>query len=108
MVLNIERAILATFLYANDLEDNLDEIYFLDTRAFSTPFNQRVAQKINEVKDSGYGFLSYQIEDSIEGTQYEQEFLYILEQTSLGLKFSKSYYQALLKKAVIKGALNDY
>jgi len=103
-VVDIERAILSTFLFANDLDDDLSKVYELDISFFTSPFRKRVAEKINEVQDGAYGFLSYKIEESIEGTQFEMEWLNILAQNSLGLGYSKRYYDAQLDKK-IKGDL---
>ena len=102
-VINIERAILATFLYSNDLGDNLENVYKLDLRAFSTEFNKRVAEMINNEKNGNYGFLSYTLEEKVEGTKYEQDWIEILAQSSLGLKLSKRYHDTLLKKNILKG-----
>lgn len=93
---DIECAILATFLYANEYEENLDYIYKLDISIFTTPYRKRIAEKINGVKDGAYGFLSYEIEELSQGTVYEDDFLRILEQTSLSLEYSKKFHDELL------------
>jgi len=93
---NIENAILSTFLFANDLGEDLNEVYPLDTSIFTSPFRKRVAEKINAVKDDAYGFESYQIEESVKETQFQQDFIDILAQNSLGLGFSKKYHDKLV------------
>jgi len=100
--LNIERAILSTFLFINDTNDILEDVYKLDLRAFSTPFNKRVAEKLNLVRNGHYGFLSYQLEESVRGTAFEFDWIEILAQTPLTLKYSKRYYDDLLKKQLMK------
>ncbi len=94
---DIENAILATFLSINDLEDNIEEVYKINLNIFSSPFREKVADKINSVDDEAYGFLSYEIEDGCKGTSYEYEYQEINGQLSLGLKFSKLYHDKLIK-----------
>ena len=96
-LINIERAILSTFLLSNDLGDDLKNIYKLDLRAFSTPLMKRIADKVNSEAEGNYGYLCYIIEESIKGSAYEEEFLFIIGQGSLTLKYSKRYYDHLLK-----------
>ena len=102
-VVDIERAILSTFLFANELEENLEDVYKLDLRAFSTKFNKRVAEVINNEKNGNYGFLSWELEEKVKDTLHEDDWLSILAQTSLGLKYSKKYHDKLLKKNILKG-----
>ncbi len=97
MQINIENAILSTFLFANETTDNLDWTFKMDSNVFSSPFRQRVAEKINNVSDGAYGFLSYELEESVVGTQYEQDFIDILAQTPLSN--ADKYYNKLVLDA---------
>ena len=102
---DIENSILATFLYANDMGDNIEDAYKLDTAIFTSPYRQRIAEKINDVQDGAYGFLSYEIEESTQGTVYEQDFINILAQTPLGIKYSKKYHDKLQSEKRMEVAL---
>lgn len=95
--IDVENAILATFLDANDLGDDLSHVYPLDISIFTSAFRKRVAVKINGVTDESYGFESYNIEESVKGTRFEHDFMEILAQTSLGLQFSKKYHDKLVE-----------
>ena len=95
-MINVERAILSTFLFCNDLGDDLNKVYKLDLSVFSTEFNKRVAKRINEVADGAYGYLSHTLEESIRGTVYENDWILILSQNSLGLGYSKKYHDSML------------
>ncbi len=92
---NIENAILSTFLFANEMSNDLSWIFKLDTSIFSNPFRKRVAEKINAVEDDAYGFLSYELEESVSGTQFEQDFIDILAQTPLSN--TKKYHDKLVE-----------
>ncbi len=93
--LNIENAILSTFLFANEMSNDLTWIFKLDTSIFSNPFRKRVAAKINDVEDDAYGFLSYEIEESVIGTQYEQDMIEILAATPI--TNAKKYHDKLVE-----------
>jgi len=95
---DVENAILSTFLSANDVGDDLENIYKLNVNIFTTPFRKKVAIKINEVEDDAYGFLSYKIEESCEGTVFAHEYNEMNGQLSLGLLFSKKYHDDLIKE----------
>ena len=102
---SIERSILSSFLFANDLGDDLRDVYPLDLRAFTSPMRKRIAERINEVTDGSYGYLSYKIEESIKGTAHEMEWIEILAQTPLTLRMSKRYHDDILRKSIVKGKL---
>ena len=102
-VADIENAILSTFLYADCLEDQ-GEVYKLDLRAFTSSFRSRVAERINSEGRGTYGFLSWNLEESIKGTVYESQWLDIISKTSLTLNYSKRYHDALLKTQILRRA----
>ena len=93
---NTENAILSSFLFANDVGDNLDDVFKLNTSIFKTEFRKRVAEQINNVEEGAYGFLSYELEEKIQGTAYEKDFIDIIGQTSLTLRFAKKYHDKLV------------
>ena len=95
---NIEDAILATYLFANDLDLNLDKAFKLDLDVFSTRYRQSVAKSINSVKNGYYGLLSIRLEEKVIGTEYELDFLNILSQTPLTLRIAEQYHLHLQKK----------
>lgn len=95
---NIEDAILSTFLFANDLNLNLDEVFKLDLEVFSTKYRQSVAKSINGVKNEYYGLLSIKLEEKAIGTEYELDFLNILAQTTLTFGLAEQYHLHLQKK----------
>jgi len=103
MRVNIENAILSTFLYANDTTPNLGWIFKLETSIFTSPFRKRIAQKINEVEDGAYGFLAYEIEESVTGTNFQTDFMDILTQTPLSIV--KKYHDKLVKEDMMEVAL---
>ena len=92
---NTENAILSTFLFANEMSNDLSWIFKLDTSIFSSPFRKRVAEKMNAVDDEAYGFTSYEIEESVSGTQFEQDFIEILAQTPLSN--AKKYHDKMVE-----------
>ena len=51
----------------------------MQTSIFTTPFRVKVAEKINDVEDEAYSFLSYEIENGCEGTIFEHEFIELIE-----------------------------
>lgn len=92
---DIENGILSTFLFANELEPNLDFVFELDTSIFTSPFRKRVAEKINAVDDGAYGFLQVQIEESVDGTEFHQDYCDMIAQNSLTLV--KKYHDDLVE-----------
>jgi hypothetical protein len=103
---DIENAILITFLDANDLFDDLSNIYELDTNIFTSPFRKRVAEKINAVDDDAYGFLrDMDIEENSAGTKFEQDFIEMSSQNPLTLCISKKYHDRLVSDTLMEVAL---
>lgn len=102
---NIENAILTTFLDANDLFDDISKVYKLDVDIFTSSFRRRVAESINSVDDGNYGYLGFEIENKVIGTNFFNDYLEMTAQTSLGLGFSKKYHDALVKEMEIEGIL---
>ncbi len=102
---NIEDAVLSTFLFANDFGLDMNDVFKLDLTAFSTKYKQRVAEQINNVQDSFYGYLMTQIEAKTVGTIYEQEFINIIAQTPLTFVQAKKYHDDLVKANRLRGAI---
>lgn len=101
----IEDAILATFLYANEYDLNMDDVFKLNTTVFTTKYKQSVAKQINSVQNSFYGYLMTQLEAKTVGTAYEQDFINIIAQTPLTFIQAKKYYDELVKESRLRGAV---
>ena len=95
--LNTERAILSAFLFSAYQDDMTKDAFNLNLNVFSTPFNKRVAVKLNEETkgDKAYDFLLVSIEDDIMGTTYESEWIEILAQTPMALSVAKRLHSKL-------------
>ena len=102
---DIEDAVLATFLFANDFGLNMDDVFVLDVTVFNTKYKQRVAEQINSVQDGFYGYLMTQIEAKTAGTVYEQELINIMAQTPLTFLQAKKYYVDMVKESRLRGAV---
>ena len=94
-----ENAVLASFLYADDMGEDTSKSFLLSEDAFTTQFRRRVATKINATTtiDKAYSVLSYDIENTIEGTIFEDAWLDILAQTPLPLSLAKRYHDDIRK-----------
>ncbi len=103
-----ENAVLASFLYANDMGEDTSSTFLLSEDAFTSDFRRRVAIKINATTtvDKTYSLLSYEIENAVEDTIYEQNWLDILSQTPLPLTLALKYHDDIRKaydNSLIKG-----
>ena len=98
---DIENAILSTFLGINEVNENLEDVYKLDLSVFTSPFRKRVAEKINNIQDDAYGFLSYEIEEACEGTVSAFDYSEMNGQNYLGLKYSKKYHDKLIADSLM-------
>jgi len=92
MEINIQRAILASFLWANDLMINTDEAFILNSNFF-TGDRKTIASKINEEtrKDRFYGMLNLVIENSNTA-----EWMEISAQTPLPISVAKRYHDSMI------------
>ena len=108
-----ENVILASFLDVDDLMMNKEDTFLLSEDAFTSEFRKRIATKINATTstDKAYGFLRYELETSVEGSIYEQQWSEISginAQTPLPLTLAKRYHNDVRKaynEAIIKGSL---
>ncbi len=98
--IDIQHSILSSFLFANDLLENTDKAFIMDTEVFTTPLTKRIAEVINDEtkSDKMYGFQSISIEDDIKGTQHEHEWLQIISQTPMSLSVASRLHEKLVKK----------
>ena len=89
-----ENAVLASFLYANDVGENTDNAFLLCEECFTSPFRKRIAKRINAETSENrfYAVLSYDIEGSIAGTVYEDQWLNLLSQTPMPFSLAKRYH----------------
>jgi len=94
-----ENAVLSSFLYSDDMGTDKTNTFLLSADAFTSDFRKRVATKINATTtiDKAYSLLSYDLENSIEGTHYEQEWINILAQTPLPFTLAKRYHDDIRK-----------
>lgn len=91
---SIEISILATCLYQ---EDFWKEPFKLDESVFTHPFNKRLAGTINRHIDENrsVGVLMYTLQDKVEGTKYESNFLDVISANVLALSTMKKYVEEL-------------
>ena len=96
-IIDRENAVLASFLYADDMGTDKTEAFELDQKAFTSSYRRATANKINdETKgDKMYGYLSLTLEGHTEGTIYEQEWIDILAQTPLPFSAAKRIHSDL-------------
>ena len=92
---NIQRAILASFLWSNDMGMDTKDAFILNPHLF-TEDCYLIATKINEVtqtQDRFYGLLNMELE-----TTSQNEWLEIAQQTPLPFSLAKKYYLKLTDK----------
>jgi hypothetical protein len=98
MNVNIQRAILSTFLWSDDLHIDKTDSFILDLDLFDDPMRRGIAENINNTTlhhDKMYGFLNVQIEGIVA---YQYEWLEISTQTPLTFSVAKRYMDSLAKK----------
>ena len=95
-----ENSILASFLYIDDMGENKDEVFIIDSNIFTSAYRRAVANKINdETKtDQNYGFLSVTLENDTAGTTFEQDWIDIIAQTPFPLTVAKRMNEKLVTK----------
>ncbi len=103
-----ENAVLASFLFADDMGTDTKDAFFLSEDAFTSAFRRRVAIRINATTavDKAYALLSYDMQESIEGTTYEQEWINILAQTPMPFSLVERYHKDIRRafnERIIRG-----
>lgn len=95
-----ENAILASFLYADDMGTDKKEAFTLDSNIFTSEYRRATANKINDEtsKDKMYGYLSITIEEHTKGTTFEQDWIDILAQTPMPFSVVKRIHDDLQKE----------
>ncbi len=93
---NIENSILSTFLFANDMGENLDNVFKLDISIFKSKYRQRVAEQINNVTDGFYDTLRIEMAEKSKTTKYEQEFIDLIAQIPITLPVAHRYYKKIV------------
>jgi len=91
---NIERALLATFLWSNDLWICTKDAFIMDTSIFTSQDRKLIASKINEVtktEDRFYSLLNMEVENTCQ-----HEWLNISGYTPFEFSLAKKYYDKLL------------
>jgi len=92
MEINIQRSILATFLWSNDIGIDTKDAFMLNTSLF-TGNRYLIAAKINEItqsEDKFYGLLCLELENTSQ-----TEWLEISKQTPLVFSLAKKYHDSL-------------
>lgn len=95
--INTENAILASFLYADDIGFDKADTFELNSKLFTSSYRRAVADKINDETnhDKMYGFLSITLEEHTKNTSYEHEWTDILAQTPYPIAQSKRLHEKL-------------
>jgi len=93
-----ENAVLASFLYADDMGTDKKQSFELDSRIFTSSYRRATANKINDEtnNDKMYGYLSVTLQDLTANTMYEQEWINILAQTPLPFSMAKRIHNDLI------------
>ena len=89
MNINIQRAILASFLWSNDMGTNTKDAFLINQNLFDGD-RYLIASKINEVtntEDKFYGILNLELENTSP-----QEWLDISTQTPMPFSFAKKLH----------------
>ena len=92
MNVNIQRSILATFLWSNDMGMGTKDAFPLNPHLF-TEDRYLIASKINEVTDTAdkfYGILNLELENTSP-----QEWVHIAEQTPLPFTYAQKLHDKL-------------
>ena len=99
-----ENAILASFLYANDMGINTYEAFILNSDLFTSAYRRATADKINDEtnNDKMYGYLFVTIKDLTKDTKYEKDYLDIEIQTPMPFSVAKRIHAKLENEYKIK------
>ena len=92
MNINIQRAVLASFLWSNDMGMSTKDAFHINLHLF-TDDRKLIAAKIEEVtqtEDKFYGLLNSELENTSQN-----EWLQISMQTPLPFSLAKKYYNKL-------------
>ena len=97
-IIDRENAVLASFLYADDLGMDKSQTFELDQKVFTSSYRRATANKINDETngDKLYGYLSITLEGHTEGTAYEQDWIDILAQTPMPFPVIKRVHDDLV------------
>ncbi len=103
-----ENAVLASFLYADDMGTDKSQVFVLDSNIFTSSYRRATANKINDETNSDkmYGYLSVTLQDLTEGTEFEQDWINILAQTPMPFSVVKRICDDLKeehKRKIAKG-----
>ncbi len=94
MNINIQRAVLSSFLWSNDVGIDTKDAFILNQHVF-TGDRILIAAKINEVTETEYKFYSL-LNMELENTSQE-EWMEIAQQTPMPFSLTKRYYEKLGK-----------
>lgn len=93
----IECAILSAFIFSKESGYHDNEIYTLQESIFSTLLRKRVAHVLNASEMDDYAYKGVEMEQSVEGTKYQDGWIQIIGQSPMSIKESKKYHDMLLE-----------
>lgn len=104
----IERSVLSTYIYFDNFYFK-EKINQVDSEVFYMPFHKRVMSKFNEAlkENIPLGLKAIELEEKIKGTQYEDDWLYILATNPLPLNALIWYVDKLKEKKIKRELEND-
>lgn len=95
-MINTERALLASFLWSNDLGFDTSQAFKLEPNAFTSDDRKLIASKINEVTESEDRFYSL-LNLELERTS-QLEWLEIAKYTPFSFSQAKFYHDRLMQE----------
>jgi len=98
MQMNIERSIIASYVYFEQVGVwGQEKPLTIDCELFTIPFHKRIMEKANQTikKDDSLSLLFLDIQEKVEGTYYEDLWIYILATNPLDKHAFKKYLEVL-------------
>ena len=105
MSANIENAILSSFFFEQYYNKDHKRELILDLNIFTSELRKRVSHKLNESEPYEYSFVSYEMQEKIKGTKFEQEFLNILGAEVMSINTARLYHDKLVQDRKIEAIL---
>lgn len=105
---NIEATILSSFLDADYYAGENEKVFELDEEVFSNEAFKYIARNINKVVKAGksLSLLYEKMDDTLGGTEYELDYLFVLERLHLNMSIVRKYYDDLVithRKSLARG-----
>lgn len=96
------KAVISAFLFASEPTDKKEDKFIIQKDITKDKFLGRLIEKINKTEFDELPLLSVVLEEKIQGTIYEQEFIEILGATPLTLKLAKKLHNELVKESILR------